>query len=185
MKKLYFGLVGMLCLLVPAAIHAQVNDSVSAALKGLEGDVTKITVQTDKGEVSFTGNQAEYLLKKMKKKEFTFSLPDDAFADIDFKDLDAKLRQFKMPRFNIIRHPDADISSINDFNKKITVEKKDGETKVTVKSFRDGDELIETYEGKDAEKFLKDMNEEEPVSLDFKSKDKDDTQKDTRIIIIK
>jgi translation elongation factor EF-1beta len=185
MKKLYIAFVCVLCLLVPAVIHAQVKDSVNSVLKGLEGDVKKITVQTDKGEVSFTGEQAEYLLNRMKKKEFAFDLPDEAIADIDFKGLDEKLRQFKMPRFNIIRHPDEDIAGINDYDKKITVEKKDGETKVTVKSFRDGGELIETYSGKDAEKYLKEMNNEEPVSLDFKSKDKDDNHKETKIIIIK
>jgi hypothetical protein len=65
------------------------------------------------------------------------------------------------------------------------VERKDGNTKVIVKSFKDGGELVETYEGKDADKYIKEMNEKEPVSVDLNSNDKPDTRKDTRIIIIK
>lgn len=186
MKTLYLGFVALLCLSVPVALNAQVKDSVNSKLKNLEGDVNKITVQTDKGSVTFEGDEAEYLLKRMKKKEFSFNMPEDLLAGRDFKDLDISLHDFNMPHIKMFRHRDDDSElSIDNFNKKITVEKKDGETKVTVKSYKDDDELIETYEGKDAEKYLEEMNEEEPVTLDFKSNDKDDNKKETRIIIIK
>jgi copper chaperone CopZ len=185
MKRLYIGLAGVLCLLASVPLQAQVKDSVNSKLKNLEGEVSKITVQTDKGTVTFEGDEAEYLLKRMKKKEFSFAMPEDLFADHDFKDLNIRMRDFKMPHIKMFRHIDDDELSTDNFNKKITVEKKDGETKVTVKSLKDGDELIETYEGKDAEKYLEEMNEEEPVSFDFKSKDKDYKEKETRIIIIK
>jgi hypothetical protein len=184
MKKLYIKLAVVLCLFIPAALNAQAKDSVADKLKALKGDVNKITVQTDKGEVTFEGDEAEYLLKKMKKKSgFAFNMPDDLFADHDFN---MQMHNFKMPRIKVLRdRDDDDLSIVDDFNKKITVERKDGKTKVIVKSFKEGDEFIETYEGEDAEKYLKEMNDEEPVSFNFKSMDKDDDKKETRIIIIK
>ena len=201
----------MLC---PALlINAQTKDNVKKKLKDLKGEASKITIKTDEGEVTFEGDEADYLLRKMKRdvkeRSFSFMSPDEDFLvdmdAFDFKmphlpkgfkfygnledfDADSGDFNFKFPhagKINIFKNSDDYLSLLHDFNKKITIEKEDGETKVTVKRMKNGDEITETYKGEEAEKFLDKLNDEEPVSFDFKMKDKDSDKKEPTIIIIK
>ena len=66
MKK--FNLTIALLLFGFISINAQ-SDETKEKLKNLEGDITKITIETEDGEIEITGDDAEVLFKRMKAKK--------------------------------------------------------------------------------------------------------------------
>lgn len=188
MKTNLTKIVMLLFLSSAFILNAQTKDSVRQKLKDLKGKANKITIQTDGGELTFEGKEADYLLRKMKRdsKSFSFVTPDDLFANgekFHFDDFDFTVP--KIPKVKVFKNWDDDFEMLDEMKSKVTIEKKDGQTKVTVKKKVDWEEVTEVYEGEDAEKYIDEMNEDEPVSIDFKLKDKDSGKKETRIIIIK
>src|SRR5210317_931613 len=74
-KKLFLVIVLLLLGASMIVTNAQ-SDAKKAAnnkLGNLEGDVSSIVIKTDEGEVEFTGEEAEYLLKKLKADKIWIS----------------------------------------------------------------------------------------------------------------
>ena len=70
-------------------------------------------------------------------------------------------------------------------HKKINVEVKDGNKKVTVTTKENGEEKIEVYEGDEADKYIKEMNEKHGDDMDILiEKDSDDGKVKKKKIII-
>ncbi len=189
MKRNFIKIFVLLILSTAFILNAQTKDSVRQKLKDLKGRADKITIQTNEGEVTFEGKEADYLLRKMKHgvRSFSFVAPGDMFAygeKFDFDDFDFSFP--KSPKIKILKHRDDDLEILDEVNQKVTVERKGGKIKVTVKKKENGEEVTEVYEGGEAEKFLDEMNDDEPFSMQFKMGDDDDSdKKETRIIIIK
>jgi hypothetical protein len=151
-KKLFvisfFFLIGILS----QTIFAQdKKDEMSSKLDQLKGKVEKITVKVDGKDVVFEGNDAEGLAKKLRAFG---KMPDMVwFADEDgeFKDKEGNVMLY---RFNK-KGKEFKVDAAGEENKKVEVKIEDGNKKVTVTNFKDGKEETKTYEGEEAEKFLK------------------------------
>jgi len=146
-------------------------------LKDIKGDVKKITITTSEGTTVFEGDQAEWLMKRMKKKAeprmIKVMIDDDDFEglgekldfDFDFPDKDIIIKRF---------HDDDSAKGM----KKIIVTDENGEKKVTVtETSKDGKVNVQTYTGKEADEYLKTHEAEmdklkDPANRDIKKKEK-------------
>lgn len=158
----------MLFLILGITLNAQ--DKVAKdKLDALKGKIEKVTVKVDGKDVVFEGKDAERIAKLARvtgeTKAFVFSTDDD----------DAKGMK---KRVKVIAHggdEKFDIVTSDDFNwkadgdqKKVKVEIKDGKKSITVTTNKDGKEETKTYEGEEAEKFLKDQGEDGKVKVFMK-----------------
>jgi len=129
-------------------------------LDKIDGKVKKISIQTDKGTVSFTGKEAEEILKKLKKKEnkFVFSVDRD---DVFDKHHDV---MFFSDDDNIF---DVDKDGLS---KKVKVEIINGKKEATIETTKDGKKTVEKLKGKEAEEYLK-KNKVRSKTFSWKDKD--------------
>lgn len=165
---------------------AQNKKAVSERLDNIKGEVTKIVITTDDGDVVFEGKDAEEIFKRVQKKNILtwISEDDDDFtfsADCEnvmvFKSKDGEEHIIKSvdgeEKILIFKGDDFDDIDILEDNKllkiKVEVDSVDGEdTKVTVTTIEDGDEKVEVYEGEDADKYLKKMKKDEDGNFTIK-----------------
>lgn len=152
-----------LFLMTTITVTAQEKSELNKKLGELKGKVEKVTVKVDGKDVVFEGKEAENLVKKLKSgagvnyfyrtargksaagnvKIITRSKDDDELIDVE--ELAASL-------------DDEDALPANKM--KMKVEKLDGNLKLTVvETGKDGKEIEKTYEGEEAEKYLKEHNE--------------------------
>lgn len=140
------------------SLMAQEKSEFKEKLKNLDGKVDKVTVKVDGKDVVFEGKDAEKLIQIVKPGEGKNIM---IFSD----DKDAKTSMNKK-RVKIISHGNKNLSLSNedfdwkdeglkDNQKKIKVTIDDGKKVVTVTTVKDGKEETKTYEGEDADKFLK------------------------------
>lgn len=143
-----FFITVLAVLLIAATSFAQ--DKKENKLDKVKGNVEKITIQTDKGTVTFEGKDARDLFKKMKatgmQKIRIFKPGDGSDEDVFYISPDKMDKDFSF--FG---------NEIKDGKKiEIKVENKNGEKEITVTTTeKDGKSTTETYKGKDAEKYLK------------------------------
>ena len=135
MKKL--NLIIALLLLVFISINAQ-SDETKEKLKNLEGDVTKITIETADGEIEITGKDAATLFKRMKAKKKIMIKE----IHLDDMDKDGNVMFFKKGMHG------------GDITIDIEIDDTDGEKVVVIKKNIDGKEIVEEYKGEEAEKFI-------------------------------
>ena len=150
---LFFSTFLVLTILNPITF-GQTKKELNKKIDNIEGKVERISIQTDKGIVNFTGKEAEEILKKLKKKEhkFAFSFNDHSFFDDDY---------------NMVFFSDDDNSFFDDddcifevnfgktgFKKSVEVKEVDGKKEVTIKTTKDGKTTIKTLKGKEAEEYL-------------------------------
>jgi len=138
MKK--FNLTIALLLFGFISINAQ-SDETKEKLKNLEGDITKITIETEDGEIEITGDDAEVLFKRMKAKKHIM-IKEMHHGDID-KNGNVMFFKKGMHSGNMTIDVDIDIDDA------------DGEKVVIIKKNIDGKKIVEEYKGEEAEKFLK------------------------------
>jgi hypothetical protein len=127
------------------------KDQLDSKLDQLKGKVEKLTVKVDGKDVVFEGKDAEKLAGKLK----AFSkMPDIKW----FSEEDGK---FEGEGGNVMIYKfrdgddNMDWTVKSDEDKKIEVTIEDGKKKVSVTTSKDGKEETKTYEGEEAEKFLK------------------------------
>lgn len=127
-------------------------------LDQLKGKVTKVTVQVEGKDVIFEGNEAETLVKKMKSASVANAVYWTA------RDKSAKGNYRIITRSGDDEDFDVEeiIASKIDENAspakrlKLKMEKTDGDMKLTViETDKEGKEVEKTYEGEEAEKYLK------------------------------
>ena len=119
------------------SINAQ-SEETKEKLKNLEGDATKITIETEDGEVEITGEDAAVLFKRMKAKK-NIMIKKLHHGDMDEA---GNVMFFKKGMH------DSDITI------DVKVDDADGEKVVVIKKNVDGKEIVEEYKGEDAEKYL-------------------------------
>jgi protease II len=167
------------------------SQDVNEKIKDIEGEANKITITTENGVYTFEGDDAAKLFKKMKSSSNSFvwhSAEKDGKKKIVFFDSDDEEHHVE-----VFGGDDEDLIIISEdvhedmegMHKKINVEIKDGNKKVTVTKKENGEEKIEVYEGDEADKFIKEMNEEHGDDMDiFIEKDSDDGKVKKKKIII-
>lgn len=128
------------------------KDQLDLKLDQLKGKVEKLTVKVDGKDVVFEGKDAEDLAKKLR----TFGkMPKMLWLSEENGDLESEDGNVMMYKFRK-KDGDFDWTAKGDDKKKVEVKIVDGNKKVTVTTFKDGKEETKTYEGEEAEKFLKD-----------------------------
>jgi len=173
-KQLFF--VASLSLLITFGAIAQVK-GLQEKLKKVEGKTESVIIKTDKGSTTFSGDEAEALLKMLKAKthgkkiiivdgEDDVSCCGDDGENFDESNLPIKkmrLMHHGAPDENIeIELSDImDSSAANKVRKKVVVDNRDGDKTVTITTTENGAEKVEMLEGADAEKFLKEHKEKE------------------------
>lgn len=127
------------------------KDDLDKKLDQLKGKVEKLTVKVDGKDVVFEGKEAEELVKKLK----TFGkLPNMVWLSDEEGKFEGKDGKVFMYRFNK-KDGEIDDDTKGEENKKIEVKIENGNKKITVTTIKDGKEETKTYEGEEAEKFLK------------------------------
>ena len=131
------------------------KDDLKSKMKQLKGKVEKITVKIDGKDVVFEGKDAEKLAKALK---FFAKTPNMMWLSDDDEDFDLGDGNVMMYKFNTDKF---DWKDKDGGNKKIKIEVKEGEKKVTVTTTdEDGKEETKVYKGEDAEKYLKENERE-------------------------
>ncbi len=129
-------------------------------LDQLKGKVEKITFKVDGKDVVFEGKDAEKLADKVKSEKRIEIITDD----------NAKSSGKGEKKIVIVKSKkganESAFETKNDGNEtKVNVEVNDGKKVITVTTVKDGKEETKTYEGEEAEKFLKDQKEMKDISV--------------------
>lgn len=176
------------------SLKAQSEKSVDEKLNELKGEVQKIIVETDKGNVTLEGSEAKKVFKRMKhgySSPLKFFIGDDSASGYFYKTKPNKSFVWKE-----VSKDDANILIMNDElkdGKKVIINKTDGKLKVTeITEDENGEEIEKVYEDEKAEKFLEE-NEIEMFEFDpesgnsffFKNKSGDKLGKSYRYNIIR
>lgn len=187
MKNLF---VVFLMLIAVSNIFGQNKKELYNKLKEIDDNIKSITITTDKGDVTFKGEDAEYLFRKLKssikQKSFRIVIPefDDDFCDStnnimmwldksNFQfDLDSLNKKFN---FNF-KFDGPDTGAVT---KKIDINMEGNDTTLTVTTTENGEVTTKIYTGKDATDFIKkhetDSKEtgkkKKVIIKEFKSKD--------------
>ena len=191
-------------------IMAQKDNSVNDKLNNIKGEVNKIVISTDKGDVTFEGEDAKEILKKIKShkiKKIQWISEDGEDIDIDgenvmiFKSGKGEkhiIKEFKdADNVLIMKHGDDENFDLieNGTTIKVEVQDEDGKKIVTVTTNEDGEERVETFEGKKADEYLDKMEKEHEMIIDVdvdsddnhvwvkKLGDENKTEKDVKIEI--
>ncbi|PKL87933.1 MAG: hypothetical protein CVV23_12695 [Ignavibacteriae bacterium HGW-Ignavibacteriae-2] len=141
-------LASLLFLLLFSSFVLAQNDSnknLDEKLKSIKGDIEKITVSTNSGDVVFIGKEAENLLKRLKNKSVVFKKLSDSHDNMFFDEDSGRIK------------------------KEVKVEEENGKKKVTITTTENGEKKTESFSGAEAEQKLKEINEEK----DFNFTDKD------------
>ena len=160
-------------------------------IKYIDGEISKITVTTDEGEFTFEGDDAAKLFKRMKSSSSSFvwhSEDMDGKKKIVFLDSDNEehhVEVFGSDDENLIIISEDMDDGMEGIHKKINVEVEDGHKKVTVTTKENGEEKTEVYEGDEADKYIKEMNEKHGNEMNiFIEKDSDEGKVKKKKIII-
>lgn len=164
---LTFLSIALFCQFLPA-------QDIDSKLSDVKGDVTKITINTDEGEYSFEGEDAEHLFNKLKSSGSNFvwhSSDDDGKKKVVVIDSDGTGQSVEIfgdedDEELIIISDDFD-KDIDGIKKKIKVEMNDENKKVTVTTNENGEEKTEVYEGDEADKYLEEMKEKHGGDMEF------------------
>ena len=114
------------------------KSDIKSKLNSIKGNITSITITTNEGEIDFEGEEALLLFKRLKSRNFDLkilSLEEEAdfefFSESELSGAEGKMKK-----------------------KLVKVETIDGETTVTVTTFKNGDKEVKVLEGEEAEKYL-------------------------------
>lgn len=157
-SKKFFIVITLLLLGASLIVTNAQSDAGKAAkekLNKLKGDVSSIVIKTSDGEVEFTAEEAQYLLKKMKADKMIISSHGEGIFEMD-SDMHSEGENI------VFIHKKGEHDGTT---KKINVEVEDGVKKVTVTTTKDGEEKVETYEGEEADEFLDTMHKEHGMSI--------------------
>ena len=163
-------------------ISGQDNKSTKDKLDKIKGDVSKIVITSNSGDVVFEGEEAQQLFKKIKSTKLHWISEGDDDIDIDgenviiFKSEDGEKHIIKHKG-----HGNKMMMFMNDDDKDhkiITVDLEDenGEKTLTVTTTENGEEKVETFKGKEADEQIEKMNKEGAVHIEIISDDDGDTK---------
>ena len=166
----------MLFLVLGVTLYAQDKEA-KEKLADLKGKVEKVTIKVDGKDVVFEGKDAERIAKIAKatgeSKTFVFSSDEN-----EAPGMKKRIKVFTSgsdSKCNVVTSDDFDWKADGD-QKKVKVEIKDGKKNITVTTNKDGKVETKTYEGEEAEKFLKDQGEDGKVKVFMKKLGDDDCE---------
>lgn len=166
----------MLFLVLGVTLYAQDKEA-KEKLADLKGKVEKVTIKVDGKDVVFEGKDAERIAKIAKatgeSKAFVFSTDED-----NAPGMKKRIKVFTSgsdSKFDVVTSDDFNWKADGD-QKKVKVEIKDGKKSITVTTNKDGKEETKTYEGEEAEKFLKEQGEDGKVKVILKKLGDDDCE---------
>lgn len=184
----------MLFLVLGITLNAQDKEA-KDKLADLKGNVEKVTIKVDGKDVVFEGKEAERIATLAKatsgtklvqgikideadiaqsgnlKKVEGFKLDESALSSAK-----KHVRIFKNggdKQFTVISSDDLDMKA-GENEKKVKVEIVDGKKNITITTNKDGKEETKTYEGEEAEKFLKEEGGDGNVKVIVKKLGDDD-----------
>ena len=174
--------IQLLIMFLTSVLIAQDSKSIIEKLEKIKGDASKIVITTDKENIVFEGDEAKTLLKKLKSKKVNKRIEWISEDGHDIDGEDVMIFKSDGGKKHIIKHKghgnkmmkfmDYDMDII-DGKKIIKVNVEDdpsadgGKKKVTVTTKEDGEEKVETYEGKEADEYLEKMKAEHEIIIDF------------------
>ena len=166
---------------------AQDKKSMKEKINKIEGDVNKIVITSDKDEVTFTGDEAKKIFKRIKspkiKKHIKWISDDENEIEVDgdevliFKSDDGEKHTIKHKGHGnkMLMFMDED-----DFEGTKTVEvevdEKNGEKNITVTTTENGEEKVETFEGEKADQYLENMGHHGDMIIDIDTDVKGDSK---------
>ena len=168
------------------------SQNLNEKMKNINGEVSKITITTEKGEYIFEGEDATQLFKKLKSSGNSYvwhSGDKNGKKKIVFLDSDNEEHHIEVfggdDEDVIVISEDID-GKIDGMHKKVKVEIENGNKKVTVTTKENGEERTEVYEGDEADEYIEKMKEKHGDDMDiFIEKDTDGKVKKKKIIIEK
>jgi len=154
--------------LLPQDINKEETDK---KIKNLKGDVQKITITTSDGTVEIEGEEAAYLLKKLKRKSIDKNIElyiKGVEKDSVYGNKKSVIIKKNGEKIKIKMKPDNFLNESGDSSLKKTVKilKDDSGLSVTIVTAEDGKEEVEILTGSDAEGYLKNLIENQNL-LEF------------------
>lgn len=191
-KKNYYIEILIAAVILIASSHCIAQVSTKEKLNNIKEDVDKITITAGDEKITFEGDEAKDLFKKMKASRKSVN----SFVIKEHGDISGPIK--------IIIKSDGDVD-IYDFNeengdhmvwfcdegelsnmeKRIEVEIENGQKKVTVTTKVNGEEKTEFYEGTEAEEYLEKMKSEHGCEMLFEIDEEGSSKKIKKIIIEK
>ncbi len=190
MKKLLIPAVFII--LIPFYLHAQTDTD--KLLKDIKGKVDEIIIKSDGKEYNFKGDDAESLFQAMKQddifKRFKFFENNDHFFSSDSL-IEKFFKQFKDKNKNdnfldiVIRNDNPDSAADNDLiiEKRIIANDDNGKKSVKVITKENGQENIQIYEGKAADQYLENTENENLTDVDSSNSKDSNNRKIEKIVI--
>lgn len=151
---------------------AQEKGEDKSKLDQLKGKVEKITVKVDGKDVVFEGDDAQKMADRLKSEKRTKIFSSGDLKEMEDGDGNVMVFKYKGRSGDFVFKKDGG-------KKKINVEIKDGKKVVSITTMKDGKEETKTYEGDEAEKFLKEEKGMKHISLTMN--DEEDMPKDHMI----
>lgn len=199
MNKLFFSAVIIVFLGLFLTVQAQ--SELNEKLREIKGDANKVTINADGKDHVFTGEEAEKILKILKRgsdmKVRMIKSEGDGNSEIKIKKIKVKKDGEEVEDLIWIDedgnkrvlgeddlfefHEDEMIKDKK--HKKVKVEIKDDSKKVTITTIEDGKEIIKILEGEDAEKYIDKMKADDELIINEEVKK--DGKKYKKIIIEK
>jgi len=191
-KKNYYNEILISAVILIASSHCIAQVSTKEKLNNIKEDVDKITISAGDEKITFEGDEAKELFKKMKASRKSVN----SFVIKELGDISG------MSKIIIKSDGDVDICDFNEENgdhmvwfcdegelsnmeKRIKVEIENGQKKVTVTIKENGEEKTEFYEGAEAEEYLKKMKSEHGSEMLFEIDEEGSNKKIKKIIIEK
>lgn len=171
-NKLFIFIVLTLTAFAFTMLHAQSKSEIKEKLSKLSGEIEKIVISTNEGEVTFEGEEA----KEINDRLTNLYIEEDWFFEVKNDGDTEKVFVVKKgnsdSNFNWVSS-DGDstskmifIEKMKGASKKFQIEVEEGSKKVTVtKTDENGKEITETFEGDEADKYLEKLEEEDEIKI--------------------
>lgn len=189
-NKIFFLFVLAITITAFTFSIGQSSTSVKEQLKKLKGEVEKIVITTDDGEITLDGDDAKDVYKKLNDLygenswTFTVSEDEDDEGNVYFikKETDKDISWITSDSVGV--GSKVRLENIDGLSKKIEIKIEDGEKTITVTTEEDGEKKIKTYKGDDTEEYLKKLEDQDKVHI-FECKDDCNEDKQVEIILKK
>lgn len=170
--KIFIFTVIVLTAFTLTILQAQSKKEIKEKLSKLKGEIEKIVISTDEGEVTFEGEEAKEISERLtnfySEKDWVFEMKRDG----DKEKIYVVKRGDSDSNFNWVTTDGDSISEmifiekIDKASKELDIKIENGNKKVTVtKVDENGEQTIETYEGEAAEEYLKKLEEDGDIKI--------------------
>lgn len=171
-NKLFIFIVLALTAFTFTMLHAQSKKEIKEKLAKLKGEIEKIVISTDEGVVTFEGEEAKEIGERLTnfygEKDWIFEIK----SDDDKEEIFILRKGDSKGNINwVTSGGDSSgnlifLEKMKGASKKFQIGVEEGSKKVTVtKIDENGDEITETFEGDEADEYLKELEEEGDIRI--------------------